>query len=173
MAVDNTGRLWVTDSANDQVHLYSADGEFVRTIGSRGTGPGRIYGSARHRRRRRRPHLRRRQRQSARSRSSLRTENTWTPSARKAPIPANFERLAGGRQPRRRGAGIRIRTIHASSFFPKTAFFSMRSTSARRLTVWPSTPRAGSTPLTGNSSKSSNGPAPASCFGHSPASSRA
>ena len=33
IAVDGAGRLWVTDPANDQVHLYSADGDYIQSIG--------------------------------------------------------------------------------------------------------------------------------------------
>ena len=39
-AVDPAGRLWVTDPANNQVHVYSADGEFAQTIGRRGPALG-------------------------------------------------------------------------------------------------------------------------------------
>jgi len=42
VAVDPGGRLWITDALNHQVHLYSADGEFVQTLGSRGAGPGQF-----------------------------------------------------------------------------------------------------------------------------------
>jgi len=40
IAVDNSGRLWVTDPANDQVHQYSPEGEFVQSLGRRGVKPG-------------------------------------------------------------------------------------------------------------------------------------
>src|SRR5262245_17591700 len=40
IAVDNEGRLWVTDSANHQLHLYSSEGEFLQAIGKRGQGVG-------------------------------------------------------------------------------------------------------------------------------------
>jgi len=40
IAVDASGRLWVTDPANDQVHQYSPEGEFVQSIGRHGAGLG-------------------------------------------------------------------------------------------------------------------------------------
>ncbi len=39
-AVDSTGRLWVTDPANDQIHQFSADGDFVLSLGHHGVGAG-------------------------------------------------------------------------------------------------------------------------------------
>jgi DNA-binding beta-propeller fold protein YncE len=39
IAVDASGRLWATDPANDQVHQFSSDGEFVQSIGRHGIGP--------------------------------------------------------------------------------------------------------------------------------------
>ena len=44
IAVDATGRFWVTDPANDQVHEYSAEGEFAQSIGHHGAGPGEFSG---------------------------------------------------------------------------------------------------------------------------------
>ena len=44
IAVDSTGRLWVTDPANDMLHQYSADGEFVQSIGHHGEQPGEFAG---------------------------------------------------------------------------------------------------------------------------------
>lgn len=41
-AVDVAGRLWLTDTLNHQVHLYSADGNFLQTLGGRGAGPGQF-----------------------------------------------------------------------------------------------------------------------------------
>jgi sugar lactone lactonase YvrE len=38
VAVDATGRLWITDSLNNQVHLYSAEGEYLQSFGGRGIG---------------------------------------------------------------------------------------------------------------------------------------
>ncbi|MFA5975381.1 MAG: tetratricopeptide repeat protein [Elusimicrobiota bacterium] len=40
IAVDNVGRFWVCDSANHQIHGYSAAGEWVRTLGRQGVLPG-------------------------------------------------------------------------------------------------------------------------------------
>jgi len=41
-AIDATGRLWVTDPVNHQLLLFSADGEFLQSLGSRGPGPGQL-----------------------------------------------------------------------------------------------------------------------------------
>jgi len=41
-AVDSLGRIWITDSQNHQVHLYSAEGDFLQSFGGRGTGPGQF-----------------------------------------------------------------------------------------------------------------------------------
>src|SRR6266513_1106162 len=40
IAVDSTGHIWVTDTANDQLHEYSPKGEFLQTIGRHGQGAG-------------------------------------------------------------------------------------------------------------------------------------
>lgn len=42
IAVDSTGRIWVADPANDQIHQYSPESEFVQSIGHRGAGPGQF-----------------------------------------------------------------------------------------------------------------------------------
>jgi len=36
------GELWVTDTGHHRIQVYSRAGEFIRTIGSRGTGPGQF-----------------------------------------------------------------------------------------------------------------------------------
>jgi DNA-binding beta-propeller fold protein YncE len=38
-AIDAGGKLWIADPINNQVFLYSADGEFQQAIGSKGPGP--------------------------------------------------------------------------------------------------------------------------------------
>ena len=38
IAVDPSGRVWTSDPANDQLHQYSAQGEFVQSIGRHGIG---------------------------------------------------------------------------------------------------------------------------------------
>src|SRR5438874_2191320 len=40
IAADSTGRTWVSDPANDQLHHYSADGEYVQSVGHRGSAAG-------------------------------------------------------------------------------------------------------------------------------------
>src|ERR1035437_4075170 len=40
IAADPTGRLWVTDPINHQVHLFSKEGDYVQSLGKRGSGPG-------------------------------------------------------------------------------------------------------------------------------------
>jgi sugar lactone lactonase YvrE len=42
VAADAIGRLWITDAQNHAVHLYSAEGEFLQSFGSRGAGPGQF-----------------------------------------------------------------------------------------------------------------------------------
>lgn len=44
VAVSPTSSLWVCDFANHQIHLYSDNGEFVRSLGKRGAGPGEFSG---------------------------------------------------------------------------------------------------------------------------------
>jgi sugar lactone lactonase YvrE len=41
-AVDKDGNLYVTDSWNDRVEIFDADGNFIRTFGKNGDGPGRF-----------------------------------------------------------------------------------------------------------------------------------
>ena len=40
IAVDRTGRLWVTDPANDSLHQFSPEGDFVQSLGHHGVGAG-------------------------------------------------------------------------------------------------------------------------------------
>ncbi len=40
--IDAAGNIWVTDTGNDRIQVYSADGQFVRTVGSSGSGPGQF-----------------------------------------------------------------------------------------------------------------------------------
>ncbi len=40
IAVDSSGRIWVTDPVNDQLHQFSAEGEFVQSLGRHGIAPG-------------------------------------------------------------------------------------------------------------------------------------
>jgi DNA-binding beta-propeller fold protein YncE len=44
IAIDSAGHLWVTDPANDQLHEYSPQGEFLQTTGRHGQGPGEFSG---------------------------------------------------------------------------------------------------------------------------------
>lgn len=39
-AVDKEGNLYVTDTLNDRVEVFDADGQFIRTFGKNGDGPG-------------------------------------------------------------------------------------------------------------------------------------
>jgi uncharacterized protein (TIGR03663 family) len=41
-AVDKQGNIWVTDTGNARIMVYSLAGTFVRQIGSRGSGPGQF-----------------------------------------------------------------------------------------------------------------------------------
>ncbi|MCZ7575549.1 MAG: 6-bladed beta-propeller [Dehalococcoidia bacterium] len=41
-AVDSSGNVWVTDTGNDRIQVFTLDGQFVRTIGSSGSGPGQF-----------------------------------------------------------------------------------------------------------------------------------
>ena len=41
-AVDKDGNLYVTDTWNDRVEIFDADGNFIRTFGKNGDGPGRF-----------------------------------------------------------------------------------------------------------------------------------
>ncbi len=40
LAVDKDGNLYVTDTFNDRVEIFDADGNFIRTFGKAGDGPG-------------------------------------------------------------------------------------------------------------------------------------
>ncbi len=40
--VDASGQVWVTDTGNDRVQVFTLDGQFVRTVGSVGSGPGQF-----------------------------------------------------------------------------------------------------------------------------------
>jgi sugar lactone lactonase YvrE len=40
--VDGSGQLWVTDTGNDRIQVFTLDGQFVRTVGSMGSGPGQF-----------------------------------------------------------------------------------------------------------------------------------
>jgi DNA-binding beta-propeller fold protein YncE len=42
VAVDSEGNLYVTDTWNDRVEIFDADGGFIRTFGKNGDGPGRF-----------------------------------------------------------------------------------------------------------------------------------
>ncbi|OQB28119.1 MAG: Serine/threonine-protein kinase PknD [Chloroflexi bacterium ADurb.Bin180] len=42
VAVDHLGRVYVVNTRNHRVEVYSADGQLVQTIGSQGTGPGQF-----------------------------------------------------------------------------------------------------------------------------------
>ncbi|MEO6397167.1 MAG: flippase activity-associated protein Agl23 [Tepidiformaceae bacterium] len=37
--IDASGNIWVTDTGNDRIQVYSANGQFVRTVGGSGSGP--------------------------------------------------------------------------------------------------------------------------------------
>lgn len=41
-AIDRSGNVWVTDTGNDRIQVFTLDGQFVRTIGSSGSGPGQF-----------------------------------------------------------------------------------------------------------------------------------
>ncbi len=40
VAVDKDGNLYVADTLNDRVEVFDADGNFIRTLGKNGDGPG-------------------------------------------------------------------------------------------------------------------------------------
>jgi DNA-binding beta-propeller fold protein YncE len=42
LAVDRDGRIYVPDAASDQIHVWSAEGRFLRAFGSSGNTPGRF-----------------------------------------------------------------------------------------------------------------------------------
>ena len=42
VAVDKDGNLFVTDTLNDRVEVFDAEGVFVRTFGKNGDGPGQF-----------------------------------------------------------------------------------------------------------------------------------
>jgi predicted membrane-bound mannosyltransferase/DNA-binding beta-propeller fold protein YncE len=39
---DSAGNIWITDTGNDRIMVYTRGGEFVRQVGSRGSGPGQL-----------------------------------------------------------------------------------------------------------------------------------
>ena len=41
-AVDAAGQVWLTDTGNDRLQVFTLDGQFVRTVGSVGSGPGQF-----------------------------------------------------------------------------------------------------------------------------------
>jgi hypothetical protein len=45
IAVDSKNQIYALDFQTQQVQVYSADGEYVRTIGGRGAGPGEMQGA--------------------------------------------------------------------------------------------------------------------------------
>jgi uncharacterized protein (TIGR03663 family) len=40
--IDSQGNLWVTDTGNDRIQVYTLGGQYVRTVGSSGSGPGQF-----------------------------------------------------------------------------------------------------------------------------------
>lgn len=44
VTLDELNRMWIVDSQADHVRVFDSDGRFVRTIGSRGEGPGEFMG---------------------------------------------------------------------------------------------------------------------------------
>lgn len=44
VAVDGTGRMYVSDAGNYRVQVFEADGTFARSLGGRGQGPGELEG---------------------------------------------------------------------------------------------------------------------------------
>src|ERR1700690_3682534 len=44
MAVDSAGHIWVADASNNQLHLYSAEEEYVQSFGHEGAKPGEFSG---------------------------------------------------------------------------------------------------------------------------------
>ena len=42
VAFDKAGNMWVTDTGNGRIQVYTLKGEYVRTIGSKGSGPGQF-----------------------------------------------------------------------------------------------------------------------------------
>ncbi|MBK9342388.1 MAG: NHL repeat-containing protein [Dehalococcoidia bacterium] len=41
-AIDRDGNIWVTDTGNDRIQVFTLGGEFVRTVGSSGKGEGQF-----------------------------------------------------------------------------------------------------------------------------------
>ncbi|MCC6958600.1 MAG: TIGR03663 family protein [Dehalococcoidia bacterium] len=41
-AIDSEGHIWVTDTGNDRIQVFTMQGEFVRTVGSSGKGEGQF-----------------------------------------------------------------------------------------------------------------------------------
>jgi len=44
VAVDGAGRMYVSDTGNTRVQVFGANGEFLRTLGREGQGPGELQG---------------------------------------------------------------------------------------------------------------------------------
>ena len=42
IAFDKDGNMWVTDTGDDRIQVYTVDGKYVKTIGSKGSGPGQF-----------------------------------------------------------------------------------------------------------------------------------
>lgn len=42
VAVDSQGQLWVTDTGNDRIQVFTLQGQFVKTVGGTGKGPGQF-----------------------------------------------------------------------------------------------------------------------------------
>ncbi|MEO8538430.1 MAG: flippase activity-associated protein Agl23 [bacterium] len=42
VAIDSQGQLWVTDTGNDRIQVFTLQGEFVKTVGSSGKGEGQF-----------------------------------------------------------------------------------------------------------------------------------
>jgi DNA-binding beta-propeller fold protein YncE len=42
VAIDSNGLLWVTDTGNDRIQVFTLQGEFVKTVGSSGKGEGQF-----------------------------------------------------------------------------------------------------------------------------------
>ncbi len=41
-AVDSQGQVWVTDTGNDRIQVFTLQGQFVKTVGASGKGPGQF-----------------------------------------------------------------------------------------------------------------------------------
>src|SRR5690625_2077763 len=45
LTVDDDGRIWVLEGQAQEVRVFSAEGEYIRTVGRRGGGPGEFAGA--------------------------------------------------------------------------------------------------------------------------------